>query len=60
MLKVKFQCERYIANINNKIAKILKKWTLFYNDFNKNNNNNNNENNNSNNNKNNYNNQNTG
>ena len=24
-LKVKFQCERYIANINNKVAKFLKK-----------------------------------
>ena len=25
MLKVKFQCDRYIANINNKVAKFLKK-----------------------------------
>ena len=41
MLKVKFQCERYIANINNKIAKLLKKWTPFYNHFNNNQDNNN-------------------
>ena len=51
MLKVKFQCERFIANINNKVAKFLKKWTPFYNYFsnyqdNNNNNNNNNDNNN--------------
>ena len=53
MLKVKFQCERYIANINHKVAKFLKKWTPFYNHFNNyqdNNNNNNNNNNNDNNN----------
>ena len=41
MLKVKFQCERYIANINNKVAKFLKKWTPFYNHFNNNQDNNN-------------------
>ena len=49
MLKVKFQCERYIANINNKVAKFLKKWTPFYNHFNNNQDNNNNNNNNDNN-----------
>ena len=45
MLKVKFQCERYIANINNKIAKLLRKWTPFYNHFNNNQDNNNHNNN---------------
>ena len=50
VLKVKFQCERFIANINNKMSKFLSKWTPFYNYFNNNqeqtNNNNNNNNNN--------------
>ena len=46
MLIVKFQCERYIANINNKMAKFLKKWTSFYNHFNNNQEQNNNNNNN--------------
>ena len=42
MLKVKFQCARYIANIINKVAKFLKKkWTPFYNHFNNNQDNNN-------------------
>ena len=57
MLKVKFQCERFIANINNKMSTFLSKWTPFYNYFNNNqdqtnnnNNNNNNDNNNNNNN----------
>ena len=36
MLKVKFQCERFIANINNKMSKFLSKWTPFYNYFNNN------------------------
>ena len=50
MLKVKFQCERYIANINNKVAKFLKTWTPFYNRFNNyQDNNDNNDNNNNNN-----------
>ena len=53
LLKVKFQCERFIANINNKMSKFLSKWTPFYNYFNNNqeqtnNNNNNNSNNNNN------------
>ena len=46
MLKVKFQCERFIANINNKISNSLTKWTPFYNHFNnKQNHNDNNDNN---------------
>ena len=51
VLKVKFQCERFIANINNKMSKFLSKWTPFYNYFNNNQEqtNNNNNNNNSNN-----------
>ena len=53
MLKVKFQSERYIANINNTMSKFLSKWTPFYDYFNNNQdqikNNNNDNNNNSNN-----------
>ena len=36
MLKVKFQCESFIANINNKMSKFLSRWTPFYKYFNKN------------------------
>ena len=36
MLKVKFRCESFIANINKKMTKFLTKWTLFYNHFNNN------------------------
>ena len=44
MLKVKFQCERFIANINNKMSKFLSKWTPFYNYLNNNQNQTNNNN----------------
>ena len=49
MLKVKFQCERYIANINNKIAKFWKNGlhsTIILTNNQDNNNHNNNDNNN--------------
>ena len=44
MFKVKFQCERFIANINNKMSKFLSKWTPFYNYLNNNQNQTNNNN----------------
>ena len=45
MLKVKFQCEKYIANINNKVAKFVKKMDSILQSFNNNQENNNNDNN---------------